>query len=240
VAALVESWNPDFIITTGDNNYPSGSAATIDANIGKYYHAYIGSYHGQYGDGSSINRFFPVLGNHDWMVAGAKPYLDYFSLPGNERYYTYTEGPVQFFALDSEEQEPDGFRKNSAQAEWLQAGLAASSAPWKIVYMHEPPYSSALHGSTTWLQWPFAQWGASAVLTGHDHTYERLEQGGIPYFVDGLGGGAIYSFKEPVPGSQVRYDATWGAMLVEASSTQISFQFMNIQGEVIDRYSLNQ
>jgi hypothetical protein len=33
VAALVAGWNPDFVITTGDNNYPSGEAATIDQHI---------------------------------------------------------------------------------------------------------------------------------------------------------------------------------------------------------------
>ncbi|MGB9586346.1 MAG: hypothetical protein ACPL7A_02865, partial [Anaerolineales bacterium] len=38
VAKLVKSWNPDFIITTGDNNYPIGSEATIDYNIGQFYH----------------------------------------------------------------------------------------------------------------------------------------------------------------------------------------------------------
>src|SRR5688572_13851644 len=27
VANLIKSWNPDFIITTGDNNYPNGEAA---------------------------------------------------------------------------------------------------------------------------------------------------------------------------------------------------------------------
>src|SRR3954464_3130288 len=29
VAAMVKGWNPDFIITVGDNNYPLGSAGTI-------------------------------------------------------------------------------------------------------------------------------------------------------------------------------------------------------------------
>src|SRR5712691_7539565 len=41
VANLVKSWNPDFIITTGDNNLPDGSAATIDPAIGQYYHDFI-------------------------------------------------------------------------------------------------------------------------------------------------------------------------------------------------------
>ena len=34
VAALVRAWQPDYVITTGDNNYPKGEAATIDGNVG--------------------------------------------------------------------------------------------------------------------------------------------------------------------------------------------------------------
>src|SRR5207237_99995 len=47
VAALVKSWKPDAVITLGDDNYPQGAAATIDANIGKYYGDFIGSYKGK-------------------------------------------------------------------------------------------------------------------------------------------------------------------------------------------------
>jgi hypothetical protein len=59
VANLVKSWNPDFIITLGDNNYPDGEASTIDANIGKYYHEFIYPYRGTYGLGANTNRFWP-------------------------------------------------------------------------------------------------------------------------------------------------------------------------------------
>ena len=83
-------------------------------------------------------------------------------------------GPVHFFALDSDENEPDGVGSSSVQAAWLKRGLAGSTSNWNIVYFHHAPYSSGMHGSTTWMQWPFAAWGAQAVLTGHDHTYERL------------------------------------------------------------------
>src|SRR6266849_9618015 len=41
VSNLIRSWNPDFITTVGDNNYPNGDASTIDANIGKYFHDFI-------------------------------------------------------------------------------------------------------------------------------------------------------------------------------------------------------
>src|ERR1043165_2715467 len=44
VANLVKSWNPDFIMTVGDNNYPYGEASTIDQNVGQFFHDYIFPY----------------------------------------------------------------------------------------------------------------------------------------------------------------------------------------------------
>ncbi len=236
VAALIRGWGPDFVITTGDNNYPYGAAGTIDANIGKYFHDYIFSYSGAYGSGADVNRFFPTLGNHDWYTADAQPYLDYFTLPGNERYYDFVWGPVHFFALDSDEHEPDGINAGSAQAAWLQQGLAASASSWNIVYMHHPPYSSGSHGSTDWMQWPFAAWGADALLAGHDHLYERLLVNDIPYFTNGAGGGGLYNFGDPLPESKFRYNANYGAMLVTVSETEMLFEFYSRVGELKDAY----
>ncbi|MEW6241109.1 MAG: metallophosphoesterase, partial [Chloroflexota bacterium] len=239
VANLVKSWDPDFIITTGDNNYPDGSAATIDQNIGQYYHEFIFPYMGAYGAGAATNRFFPSLGNHDWNTTNAQPYLDYFTLPGNERYYDFVRGPVHFFVVDSDSYEPSGITSTSLQAAWLQNALAASTSPWNLVYLHHAPYSSGEHGSNTTLQWPYAAWGADAVLAGHDHTYERIFRDGIVYFVNGLGGRSIYSFGAPVTGSQFRYNEDYGAMLVDATEVQVTFEFINRTGELIDSYVLD-
>ena len=98
---------------------------------------------------------------------------------------------------------------------------AASSAPWQMVLLHHAPYSSGLHGSMAAMQWPYQAWGADAVLAGHDHDYERLQVGKIPYFVNGLGGMSRYPFLRQVAGSQARYSADYGAMLVTASETAI-------------------
>ena len=236
VAALIQGWLPDFVITTGDNNYPSGAADTIDANVGKYFHNFIFPYVGAYGSGADINRFFPTLGNHDWYTSDAQPYLDYFSLPGNERYYDFTWGAVHFFALDSDENEPDGINAGSKQAAWLQEGLAASASPWNIVYMHYPPFSSGSHGSTDWMQWPFAAWGADALLAGHDHLYERLQVDGIPCFTNGAGGGGLYDFVNILPKSQYRYNANYGAMRITASETELLFEFYSRVGDLKDSY----
>lgn len=237
VAALVAGWAPDFVLTLGDNNYPDGLAATIDANVGQYYAAFIGNYQGAYGPGSAEPRFFPVLGNHDWVPGYPDPYLSYFNPPGNGRYYTLERGPVALFCLDSMPGEPDGIDADSVQGRWLEAALGASTAPWKIVVMHHAPFSSGYHGGSAWMQWPFAQWGAQLVLAGHDHTYERIERDGVVYVVNGLGGGARYApgfF--PAEGSRLFFNADHGAMIVTADRQRLGWQFITQAGQVVDTF----
>lgn len=241
VADLVKSWDPDFIVTTGDNNYPFGEAETIDENIGQYYHEYIYPYKGIYGEGSpdKTNRFFPIIGNHDLDSDAGQPYYDYFTLPGNERYYSFVKGPVAFFALNSMPGEPDGIDSESIQAEWLRQELAASDSCWNLVLFHHPAYSSDFRGPNPWMRWPFEEWGADAALSGHHHVYERIIYDGFPYFINGLGGGPRYIFRDEVSeGSEMRYNIDNGAMLVEATENQIVFQFISRTNEVIDTYSL--
>jgi tartrate-resistant acid phosphatase type 5 len=259
VANLVKSWHPDFVVTAGDDSYGS---TPIDNNIGKYYADYIGSYVGSYGSGTDTNRFFPSLGNHDYSDGGGiNAYLGYFTLPGNnipgsnssgqERYYDFVRGSIHFFVINSNSQEPDGISAGSVQAHWLQTQMAASSSPWNIVVLHHPPYSScATHGSQPMLQWPYEAWGADAVIAGHDHTYERILRDDnadtivVPYFVNGLGGKSLYSFPASgfVDGSQVRYSANYGAMLVEATDFLMTFRFYSVaggaSGTLIDSYSV--
>ncbi|MEM6291483.1 MAG: metallophosphoesterase [Myxococcota bacterium] len=236
VATLVHGWSPDVVLTLGDNNYPNGASSTIDANIGKHYASFIAPYRGDFGPGGDENRFFPTLGNHDWRTWNIAPYLDYFELPGNERYYDFVWGPVHFFALDSDSSEPDGTEADSTQATWLRKTLAASTAAWRVVYMHHPPHSSGDHGSTRRMQWPFARWGADVIMAGHDHHYERIERDDALYIVNGLGGNPKrYGVGNPVEGSQVSYNDAHGALRVRADATTLSIEFVDTEGTVVDR-----
>ena len=244
VSDLVHSWDVDLILTTGDNNPPNGTDRTIDRNIGQYYADFISPYHGEYGSGAAENRFFPALGNHDWNTETLQPYYDYFDLPGNERYYDFQRGAVHFFILDSDEREPDGNTQDSVQAAWFRDAITDSTLPWQLVLFHHPPYSSsASHGSEVVMRWPFAEWGADAVINGHAHLYERLSYDQIPYFVNGLSGRwktvpQIHRFNQPLEGSQVRYNQDYGAQLVTANETCINFSFFNRDGELIDSYTV--
>jgi tartrate-resistant acid phosphatase type 5 len=239
VANLIKSWSPEFIITLGDNNYDLGDSTTIDQNIGQYFHEYIYQYKGRYGPRTSSNRFFPSLGNHDYYTRNGDPYRDYFTLPGNGRYYELVRGDVHLFALNSDPQEPDGITATSVQAQWLRARLAASTSRWNVVYLHHAPYSSGPHGGTKELRWPFREWGASVVLAGHDHDYERLVADGLPYIVNGVGGRSLYkTAKTPVAESQYFFNADYGALLLDASPDSLIMRFYTRRQVLMDTYVL--
>ena len=189
VSAMVHGWNVDFILTVGDNAY---APQTLDTTVGQQYHDYIGNYQGAYGSGSTINRFFPTLGDGEYNEGTVPAYQNYFTLPDNERYYDFQIGPVHFFALNSNKQDPDGNKFNSVQGQWAQSLLANSDASFNLAYFHHTPYNPS--GGTTTMRWPFEQWGVDAVFAGHRHDYyrENRDDNGdgvaLPYTTTGLGG----------------------------------------------------
>jgi len=241
VADLVKGWNPAFIVTTGDNEYAGDN--TYDEAVGQFYCDFLKEVdNGQYCDGgnASKNAFFPAIGNHD----SVNEFVNYFTLPGsdftnssgNERYYDFVWGSVHFYVINSYN-EPDGTSSDSKQAKWLKEQLAKSNSKWNLVVFHHAAYSSGPHGSNSNMQWPFEAWGADAVINGHDHDYERLQIGSIPYFVNGLGGNHIYGFDTVLPQSKARYNGDFGAMLVEVGDSSITYKFINRSGTTVDTYT---
>jgi len=227
VARLVDSWAPAYVLTTGDNNYPAGTSATMAPNL-QPYRAYI-----------EAGRFLPALGNHDWGTGnGPRAYLAQFRPPGNGRYYHATVGDLGLWVLDSDEHEPDGLDADSVQARWLRAGLAASPTPLNVVIVHHPPYSSGAHGSSARLRWPFALWGADAVLSGHEHSYERLAVKGIPYIINGSGGSVLRGFGRPLAESCVRDATHHGAQRIAVDSAGAHIEFWGVDGHKIDTIAL--
>ena len=167
----------DLIIHTGDIAYDSGTLAEFEDNVFSVYSELF-----------EHIPFFPAAGNHDYETLQGAPFRDVFSLPGDsdEKWYSYDYGPIHFVAIDTE-------ADYATQAKWLDADLAATKQPWRVVYMHRPPYSSGEHGSDLKLRGLLApvmeKHHVQLVLAGHDHDYERMKpQGGIQYLVTGGGG----------------------------------------------------
>jgi predicted phosphodiesterase len=255
VSRLVKSWHPSFIITTGDNNYPTGEAETIDQNIGSLYSTFIYPYKGKYQLPTiTENRFWPCLGNHDFGKAGnAKPYFDYFPALNGQFYYDFVRGPVHFFSLCSDRKCPDGIAPGSKQLLWAEEKIKASQAPWKIVYFHHPTYHSEVM-TPDYLKWPseklpmnsekkidlpFGELRVNVVYNGHLHLSERLKIDDVYYVINGAGGDVCYKFCGEVnPKSIFRDDKEDGAILVEGNDKHLSFNFVATSGKIIDTFTL--
>lgn len=266
-----------WIITYGDNNYEYGSESTIDANVGKYYSQWIRYYRGSYrwlsnngrlySGSQDSNRFIWCLGNHDGYRMSNAPWMEYMSgaidlrkISGKYSYYNvkYGEG-IEFFILNSAfgtnttlgrfNFEPDGIDSNSVQAQWLKQALSRSTATFKLIVMHHPPWSSVGAGyedAYEILRWPFKRWGASAILCGHNHLYEFLilEQNagtneGLPVFVVGTGGGE----EAPVnvvryPGSRILIDMVYGAQFFTPYKDSLNSKFIDITGTIRHSYTI--
>ncbi len=245
VSSMVNSWEADFIITLGDNNYGAPTTEDFSLYVGNYYCDYIYNPDAPIADicmgkayEAEENRFFPTIGNHDVYPAGKmEAYKDYFSLPGNEEYYDFEQGDVHFFVLNNgfAHQMPNECCEDE-QYGWLQEKLANSTKTWQIVYFHISPYSTGKHGSLQGMQWPFDEWGVDVVLSGHNHIYERIQPIGnsdIVYFTNGVGGRSalkcdVFPLEHPEDFDVFCYDDKHGAMLIEANSEQMRFDFYSI------------
>ncbi len=240
VASRVKSFGPQFVVTTGDNNYATGALADWDRTQGKYYSEYIKyatDSTSMYRDnGVTVNQFFPTLGNHDWD-AGIESYTDYFELPGNERYYSFTRGPVECFVLSSDLREPDGRTIGSTQYDWAEQAIRNSTARWQLVFFHHPAYTyQSSEGPAIEMRWPFAEWGVDGVFSGHSHNLQRMDTGGVPYFVSGAGGNSLHSISgQPLDAVGRWFNFTkYGFLLVDANNDSLTFQFIDKDGAVLD------
>jgi tartrate-resistant acid phosphatase type 5 len=229
------------IVTAGDN-YQGGGCTPPYRGVYDYYPNYV----------TAPQAFWPVPGNHDYNDAPLSAYQSYFTwIPtvpdSGRRYYSKVLGDVEFFMVDSPGIVHDGGGIKdqtyfNVERNWLQSNMSMSKEnghQWQIVVLHYPPYTSATtHPSNTSLQWDYAAWGAEAVISGHDHVYERVMHDNIPYLTVGLGGQSRYSFGTPIPGSAVRYNSDYGALKLTATDTTLDFQFYSVSDGVVDNYQV--
>ncbi len=190
---------------------------------------------------------------------------------GYELFYDFVIGPIHFFSINSNCPSDDDhgcytdpldcsadFTSMSACAQqicgqraWLDYAQSKSTAPWKVVYYHQPPYSSGNHGDCDSMKWNYYEHTIDLVLAGHHHAYERTmlqttDGTIVPYLVNGLGGTAISS-KACVKGSmsaQQGYTicsngvyskhndakAYVGAMRLRASDEKLTTEFIYTRG----------
>jgi hypothetical protein len=187
---VMSATRADMMVHVGDMVYERGAAADFDPKLFT-----------PYADLMRRMMLWPCLGNHDFATNGGQPWRDAFYTPANnparnENYYSFDFGNAHFVVLNTDGNTSPG----SAQHTFLDQDLAASTATWKFVVLHYPPYSSGTPGTNATVQANlvplFDRHAVDIVFTGHDHDYERT----LP-----LRGGAVVA-----PGAGTVYVVTGG------------------------------
>jgi len=215
------------VLLGGDNIYPVGEINRIVEVFEKPYKYLL----------DKNVQFRAVLGNHDIISDNGVAQLAYDKFHMNGRFYQFSAGDVDFFALDTNTNA--NWRE---QFPWLKESLAKSKAACKIAFGHHPFYSSGAHGGNPdfvkFLAPLFDQYGVQIYFCGHDHNYERFApMGKTTYIVNGGGGAGL----RPVGSSEktVVSVARHGLCLVEVYPDQILLEAIGTDAEVFDRAIIN-
>ncbi len=194
----------------------------------------------------------PVPGNHDYdgFYEDLDPILlrSYVFRAKEPRYGFQQAGPVAILTLDPNENFPVSIPENSAQRKLLEEVFNSENwkqSPWKMVVLHQPPYSQGwpgYHGekSIRDLLEPFFHQGKiDLVVAGHTHDYERLTKqfsGNSVHFliVGGAGGGLEPEGQDSDFPKMDRIIKKNHVAIAEVDKAKFKLQVLGISGEILD------
>jgi hypothetical protein len=250
-----------FIISTGDNFYPSGVASEFDPSF-RY------SFEDIYTAFSLQWDWYPVLGNHDYKT-NPDAEIDYSKISRRwkmpARYYAKkflingdtsqvvliafidTNPLIAEFYSNAEYGPNVKTQDSSAQKIWLEKVLSdpSKNIKWKIVVGHHPMYSGgsrtdaydtkAIRNSLKPL---FDKYCVDIYLTGHEHSLQHLKAADskTQHFISGAA-----SEKTPVhliPESKM-VASEYGFMLFSVTTDQVMVQTIDDNGKVIYKTSIS-
>jgi len=120
--------------------------------------------------------FYAALGNNDRVVGDSTTpsqlFLDNFTFPNNERWYSINYGNLHMVVLDS------AFASGSqTQLNWLANDLQSANSQNRItgVMFHHPTFASTISSY-------LVNYGVDFVVSGHIHSYGHSVSNGINYF----------------------------------------------------------
>ncbi|MBI5202652.1 MAG: metallophosphoesterase [Elusimicrobia bacterium] len=257
VARMAVEANPEFVLHTGDVVYSDGADVSYDK---KYFAPYA----------ALLDRvpFYFGIGNHDYDAGGVKDAAkgrewlrdNWFAVhhnpsgtPPRRTFYSFDWGPGHFVSVDTNQgigaAAAPALDPGCEQWNWLDRDLAASTAPWKIVFLHIPPYSSGWHGANAHLQRTLVKLleerGVDVVFQGHDHDYERTKpilrgapaKTGPVYVTVGTGGAPLYDKEKESEWTEV-FLKVFGLLEVTLEPGSLKGRGVGIDGKVFDEFEL--
>jgi hypothetical protein len=247
----------DFGMLTGDNFYDDGVDGVDDPqwqdkfelpyeDIDFPIYAVLGN-HDYGGDGLGVDLFEPDAPDYQVQYTQMS---ERWRMP--DFYYDFELEHAHFWGLDTNQVMTDPLNGDAdTQQDWLVAGLAASTATWKIAFGHHPYISNGDHGNAgsyeniEGFNLPFVtgesvkEFMEEAVcgkvdvyICGHDHNIQWLEPTcGTEFIVSGAG-----SKSEGLPGSNPAFfgmPETEGFLWVEIADDTFTGEFYDSAGALL-------
>jgi 3',5'-cyclic AMP phosphodiesterase CpdA len=223
MAAIHQQRPVDVVILAGDNIYPDGNLAEVDAKFTKPYLSLL----------QAGVPFHAVLGNHDIRTGNGEPQIAYKPFGMKGRWYTVRRGPVEFFMLDTNMNAPW-----QVQMPWLKKALSTSTAPWKVVVGHHPIYSAGFYGddpnAIARLTPVFAKYGVQLYINGHEHSYERTKIiNGTTFLITGGGGASL----RPIlaNGRSIKVSSSYSFVELSATDKTLRIDAWTNKGQSLDQ-----
>ena len=222
------------ILLAGDLAYPSGT-------IEEFRQCFEPTF------GRFKSRMRAAPGNHDYVASvNADSYFNYFGEragPHRLGYYSFRAAEWTVMMLNSNVP----INKTSAQYAWVRHTMQQTPTRCTMAVLHHPFDSSGINGPTPGLRdiWELMyNLGGDVVVAGHDHLYERHapvntdqrrdDAKGIRQFTVGTGGAPLYHRVRHALNSEY-FAATYGMLRFKLEPALYEWQFMEMNGQVIDR-----
>jgi hypothetical protein len=247
-AALIESLQPDAVAALGDIQYNFGTLDEFDGSFARTW-------------GVFKSKIYPAPGNHEWydLPVNGAGYFDYFDGAGarsgragarGKGYYSVNLNRYwHLITLNSNCSSdyprltaPVPCKPESRQERWLRADLRAHRgmcviAQWHHAYFTSGPSQGGPNNLATRSFWnDLYQAGATLILNGHDHGYERFapqtptgqldRRHGVREFVIGTGGKSLVGpGRTKAANSQLYNVTTFGVNLFTLYPHSYSWRF---------------
>lgn len=236
---------PDFAVSVGDNFYNDGVTDKDDPQWQQKFEE-------MYPSDAMPFPFFAVLGNHDWRANPAIQF-SYRGPSGRWRmdgfYYKVAAGNglIDFFMIDTDLWLPQfgALGLGKKQTKWLESALAASTAKWKILVGHHPPFTDGIHALEADMMLvreivaPLCEkHGVQLMLSGHDHDLQHIVVPDVKthFTVTGAGGASLRSRNSTNFGPFYR-DMTGGFLSLDVNADELKARFLSSELETLHEWT---
>jgi hypothetical protein len=242
----------DLVLHTGDVTYPSFADGLADTRFLSVYRPQM-----------RTTPFYFAWGNHD-LYSGVDAFLHTIRQPTNDVamalhkadgtipqfFGSFEAGDVHFSLIFQPFASQYLLRTNNSQFAWLDADLAKTRKPWKVLIAHHPWQTSGAHrlddlnfdGKKDCAQIGEAifalarKHGVQLFIGGHDHNYERFfPTNGLFSVTTGGGGSILYPLTQRDPWSAI-FQSRYHFLRLRFDRDEMRVRAIGADGQEFDRF----